>query len=283
MDTIANPGTTRYLSVTRPDGTVGRIAYDDQGAGPVVLLAPGMGTTRATFRHVAPLLLRAGYRVVTVDYRGLGESDTGWAEYSSAATAEDLAALIRHLDAGPVLFYSNSYTSASSVHLAADHPELLRGAVLAGPFVRTLPAPNLIARAMGALITKPMLTRPMWLAWYPHMFPKRPADYDRMRAAVDANLREPGRTAAFAAMTRGSHDRAEAALPRAKANAVPTLVIMGTADEDFPDALAEGRFVAENLGGRLVTLEGYGHQPHEETPEQIAELVVGFDPAGPRA
>jgi pimeloyl-ACP methyl ester carboxylesterase len=283
MDTIANPGTTEYLSVTRPDGTVGRIAYDDQGAGPVVVLAPGMGTTRATFRHVAPLLLRAGYRVVTVDYRGLGESDTGWAEYSSAATAEDLAALIRHLDAGPVLLYSNSYTSASSVHLAADHPELLRGAVLAGPFVRTLPAPNLIARAMGALITKPMLTRPMWLAWYPHMFPKRPADYDRMRAAVDANLREPGRTAAFAAMTRSSHAPAEAALPRAKAGAVPTLVIMGTADEDFPDALAEGRFVAGSLGGRLETLEGYGHQPHEETPEQIAELVAGFDPAGPRA
>lgn len=281
MATIANPGSTRYLEIDRPDGSVGRIAYDDQGAGPVVLLAPGMGTTRATFRHVVPLLLAAGYRVVTTDYRGLGESDTGWADYSSAATADDLAALIRHLGAGPVLLYSNSYTSASSVHIAADHPELLRGAVLAGPFVRSLPAPNLVAKIMASLISKPMLTRSMWLTWFPHMFPKRPADYAEMRAVVDANLREPGRTAVFAKMCAGNHDAAEAKLPTAKAAAVPTLVIMGTADEDFPDAVAEARFVAASLDGRLELLEGYGHQPHEEAPERIAELIVGFDPAGP--
>lgn len=281
MATIANPGSTRYLEIDRPDGSVGRIAYDDQGAGPVVLLAPGMGTTRATFRLVVPLLLAAGYRVVTTDYRGLGESDTGWADYSSAATADDLAALIRHLGAGPVLLYSNSYTSASSVHIAADHPELLRGAVLAGPFVRSLPAPNLVAKIMASLISKPMLTRSMWLTWFPHMFPKRPADYAEMRAVVDANLREPGRTAVFAKMCAGNHDAAEAKLPTAKAAAVPTLVIMGTADEDFPDAVAEARFVAASLDGRLELLEGYGHQPHEEAPERIAELIVGFDPAGP--
>jgi len=281
MTAITNPGATRFLEVDRPDGTVGRIAYDDQGTGPVVVLAPGMGTTRATFRHLAPLLLEAGYRVVTTDYRGLGESDTGWAEYSSVATADDLAALIRHLGAGPVLLYSNSYTSASSVHLAADHPELLRGAILAGPFVRTLPAPNLVAKVIASLVTKPLLTRSLWLMWFPHMFPRRPADYAEMRAAVDANLREPGRTAVFAKMCGSGHHAAEAKLSKAKDSAVPTLVVMGTADEDFPDAVAEGRFVAESLDGRLELLEGYGHQPHEETPERIAELIAGFDPAGP--
>ena len=281
MTTIANPGTTQYLETPRPDGSVGRIAYDDQGTGPVVLLAPGMGTTRATFRHLAPILLRAGYRVVTTDYRGLGESDTGWAEYSSEATAADLAALIRHLDAGPVLLYSNSYTSASTVHLAADHPELLRGAILAGPFVRSLPAPNLAGKITYALMTKPLFTRRLWMVWFPHMFPKRPADYAEMRAAVDANLREPGRTAVFAKMCAGTHNASEAKLPRAKASGVPMLVIMGTADEDFPNATEEGRFVADSLNSRLELLEGFGHQPHEETPERIAELVIGFDSAAP--
>jgi pimeloyl-ACP methyl ester carboxylesterase len=281
MTTIANPGTTQFLEFTRPDGSVGRIAYDDQGAGPVVLLAPGMGTIRATFRHLVPLLLRAGYRVVTTDYRGLGESDTGWEEYSSEVTAADLAALIRHLDAGPVLLYSNSYTSASTVHLAADHPELLRGAVLAGPFVRSLPAPNFIGKVTYAMMTKPIFTRTLWMTWFPHMFPKRPADYAEMRAAVDANLREPGRTAVFAKMCAGSHNASEAKLPRAKASGVPMLVIMGTADEDFPNATDEGRFVADSLNGRLELLEGYGHQPHEETPERIAELIIGFDSAAP--
>ena len=272
---------TRRLERTRPDGTVGHIAYDDQGSGPIVLLAPGMGTIRATFRHLTPLLLDAGYRVVTTDYRGAGESDTGWDSYSSAATAEDLAALIRHLDGGPVLLYGNSYTAASAVHLAAEHPELLRGAVLAGPFVRSLPAPHLIGRITAKLLTKPALTRTLWMTWFPHMFPNRPADYAALRAAVDANLREPGRAAVLAQMFAGTHDPAEALLPRAKAAALPTLIVMGTADEDFPDATAEARFAADALGARLELLDGYGHQPHEEAPERIAELIRGLDPAGP--
>jgi pimeloyl-ACP methyl ester carboxylesterase len=221
--------------------------------------------------------LNAGYRVVTTDYRGLGESDTGWAEYSSEVTGDDLAALIRHLDAGPVLLYGNSYTAASAVHVAADHPELLRGVVMAGPFVRTLPAPNVFSHLAFWLMTKPAFTRPLWMYWFPHMFPKRPADYAEMRAAVDANLREPGRTAVFAKMCAGTHDSAEAKLPRAKASGVPVLVIMGTADEDFPNAVDEGRFVADSLNGRLELLEGNGHQPHEEAPERIAELIAGFD------
>jgi pimeloyl-ACP methyl ester carboxylesterase len=279
MTTITSPGTTQFLEINRPDGSVGRIAYDDQGTGPLVLLAPGMGTIRATFRHLAPVLLRAGYRVVTTDYRGLGESDTGWAEYSSEVTAADLAALIRHLDAGPVLLYGNSYTAASAVILAADQPELLRGAILSGPFVRSLPAPNLVGKITYAMMTKPMFTRTLWMVWFPHMFPKRPADYAEMRAAVDANLREKGRAAVFAKICAGTHNASEARLPKAKASGVPMLVLMGTADEDFPNAVEEGRFVADSLNARLELLDGYGHQPHEEAPEQIADLIVGFDSA----
>lgn len=282
MDTLIHDGITRYLQIARADGSIGRIAYDDRGEGPLVLLAPAMGTVRGTFRHLVPALLAAGYRVVTTDCRGLGESDTGWDEYTSAATAQDLAGLIRHLDAGPVLLYSNSYTSASSVHLAADQPGLLRGMVLAGPFVRT-PPPGTMAKVMTFLITRPMLTRTMWMTWFPKMFPKRPADYDAIRAAVDANLREPGRAQALARMFASGHQAAEAKLPRARAAGLPTLVVMGTADKDFPDALAEGRFVAQSLGGRLEALEGYGHQPHEEAPAAVAELILGLDPAFPRS
>ena len=28
-------------------------------------------------------------------------------------------------------------------------------------------------------------------------------------------------------------------------------------------------------------LDGYGHQPHKEAPELIAEQILGFDPAAP--
>lgn len=273
---------TEYLSIPRADGSTGRIAYDDQGSGPLVLLAPGMGDIRATFRFLAPLLVRAGYRVVSTDLRGLGESDTGWSEYDSEATGGDLAALLRHLDAGPALLYGNSYTAASAVHVAADSPELLRGVVLAGPFVRDAPT-TLIGRIGTALITRPSLTRTVWFAWWPKMFPIRPADYSEYLARVTANLKEPGRTAAYARMCGGSHATAEAKLPRARTSGVPVLVVMGTADADFPDAAAEARWVGEQLAARVELIEGSGHHPQVDAPDSVAGLILAFDPQAPQA
>jgi pimeloyl-ACP methyl ester carboxylesterase len=273
--------TTRYLEIPRADGSSGRIAYDDRGNGPLVLLAPGMGDIRATYRFLAPLLAEAGYRVVTVDLRGLGESDTGWDEYSSQASAGDLVALLRTLDAGPALLVGNSYTAASAVHVLADHPELLRGAVLSGAFVRDAPA-TLVGRIGTVLLARPILTRPIWFAWWPKMFPKRPADYAEYLALVTANLKEPGRTAAFARMGTGTHAPAEARLPKAKASGVPVLVVMGTADVDFPDAVAEARWIGEQLDAPVELLEGSGHHPQVDAPERLAELILGFDAQPPR-
>lgn len=274
--------TTRFLELARPDGSVGRIAYDDQGTGPLVLLGPGMGDIRATFRFLAPLLVEAGYRVVTTDLRGLGESDTGWAEYSSQASAGDLAALLEHLDAGPALLYGNSYTAASAVHVLADRPGLLRAVVLAGAFVRDAPA-TLVGRIGTFLISRPALTRPVWFAWWPKMFPIRPADYAGYLAEVKANLKEPGRTKAYAQMCAGSHAPAGAKLPRAKKAALPTLVIMGSADADFPDAAAEARWIGEQLDAPVAFVEGGGHHPQVDAPEQVARLILGMDPQAPAA
>jgi pimeloyl-ACP methyl ester carboxylesterase len=42
---------------------------------------------------------------VTLDQRGMGETSGRWPAYGSVALAEDLTALIRHLDAGPAIIY----------------------------------------------------------------------------------------------------------------------------------------------------------------------------------
>ena len=279
--TDAGTGQTQYLEIAQTDGSTRRIAYDDRGTGPLVVLAPGMGVMRSSFRFLAPLLLDAGYRVVTTDYRGFGESDTGWDEYSSAATGRDLIALLRHLNAGPALLYGDSWAGAASVHVTADAPELLRGVVLAGAFVRDLPAPNPIAKGIAWLVTKPMLTRQLWMAWVPKMYPKPPADFAAFKAAVDANFREPGRTAVFAKMCASTHAPAEAKLPKAAAGGIPVLVVMGTADADFPDPVAEANQIGADLNAPVALVTGVGHHPHEEEPQRIAELLIGFDPQAP--
>ena len=85
---------TQHLAVSG-----GTIAFDERGSGPLLLLVPGMGDLRFTYRFLAPALAAAGYRVVTTDLRGHGDSSVGFDSYGDEATASDIAALLRQLDA----------------------------------------------------------------------------------------------------------------------------------------------------------------------------------------
>ena len=58
--------------------------------------------------------------------------------------------------------------------------------------------------------------------------------------------------------------------------AAPSLVIMGTKDPDFGDAVAEGQFIAQQIGGRFERIEGAGHYPQTEMPEETAALITKF-------
>ena len=55
---VPGVGETSYLSC--PEG---RIGYDVAGAGPLVVLVPGMGDLRAGYRFLAHALRAAGFRV----------------------------------------------------------------------------------------------------------------------------------------------------------------------------------------------------------------------------
>jgi pimeloyl-ACP methyl ester carboxylesterase len=56
---------------------------------------------------------------------------------------------------------------------------------------------------------------------------------------------------------------------------VPTLVVVGSEDLDDVHAMA-GRIAAELPDARLVTIEGAGHLPALERPEELNRLLLGF-------
>ena len=128
---MTTPPVTKYLQ--RP--TFGRVAYDLQGTGPLVLLVPGMGELRSTYRFLTPALVAAGYTVATTDLRGHGDSDASFPSYGDVDTAGDIVELLRELGA-PAVVVGNSMAAGAAVIVAAEHPELVRGLILIGPFVR---------------------------------------------------------------------------------------------------------------------------------------------------
>ncbi|WP_173390674.1 alpha/beta fold hydrolase [Actinomadura litoris] len=256
----------------------GRLAYDDEGDGPLVVCLPSMLDLRSQYRFLTPLLVAAGYRVVTLDQRGMGDSDAAWPEYGSTPLAHDLMALLRHLDAGPALVHGCSNGAGAAVYAAAEAPELISGVVLSAPFVRDGEA-GLAQKLTQALLRVPGLARPLYMSYYPKWEPKPPADFAEHRARLDASFRRPGRAKVIGAYMGMSHAEAEARLDRV---AVPALVIMGTGDIDWPDPVAEAEWVAGRLGAEVVLLDGAGHHPHVEFPERVADAVTAFAGSLPR-
>ena len=58
--------------------------------------------------------------------------------------------------------------------------------------------------------------------------------------------------------------------------ALPVLVVVGARDADFPDPPAEAEWVVDRLGATLLMVQGAGHYPHAEMPEQVGPAVVSF-------
>jgi pimeloyl-ACP methyl ester carboxylesterase len=259
---------TRFLNVPG-----GQLAYDDsETAGPVVLCVHGMGETRGVYRFLRPRLVAAGYRVITMDLRGCGDSTAKWDDYSTVAVAGDMIALARAVTTEPVTLIAHSYTGGPAFLAAARAPEVCSALVLIDCVARPQPKPKFYLRPAVWFVSHFAMG---WVAYWSSLFKlAKPADFATYRAALLANLREPGRTHALAAMTA---DPQQAGADAAPAVRCPVLVLMGTEDTDFPDPAEEARATAAMVAdGRFQLIEGPGHFAQVEAPDAVTEAVLPF-------
>jgi pimeloyl-ACP methyl ester carboxylesterase len=267
----------------------GRIAYDVTGSGPLVVLSHGIGDRRQAYRFLAPMLAQAGYRVANADLRGHGESSMGWKSVtgteaiSRTDVAGDLLALIRHLG-GPAVIVGHSISGGAATIAAAQAPDLVSGIVEINPFTKTQKVHvgallrirryrQGLSRLMGMQLFRSLR---IWMRYLDVAYPTKPADYGEYMAALAAKLREPGRMAEFMKTGKSTPADAGAQLPNVT---VPALVIMGTLDPDFADPRAEGDAIVAAMPsgvGTVAMVEGAGHYPHAQSPDQVAALVIGF-------
>jgi pimeloyl-ACP methyl ester carboxylesterase len=98
------------------------IGYDDNGSGPVVCLIHGFPLDRRMWRPQVMAVVSAGYRVITPDLRGFGESDAHDGHYSMDLFADDLAALLDYLDIGRAVIGGMSMGGYVLLNLLDRHP-----------------------------------------------------------------------------------------------------------------------------------------------------------------
>lgn len=193
------------------------IAYLDEGDGEPIVLVHGFASTKEV-NWVQPgwvsALNRAGRRAIALDNRGHGASSKLYdpAAYHSATMADDVRALLDHLNIERADIMGYSMGARITAFLAVKHPERARSVILGGLGIRLVEGvglPESIAEALE-VASPDDIKDPTG-----HMF----------RAFADQTKSD---LRALAACIRGSRQ----ILTRAQVGAIraPVLVAIGTKD-----------------------------------------------------
>jgi non-heme chloroperoxidase len=145
-----------YVTVGQENSGEIELYYEDHGSGQPVVLIHGYPLSGASWEKQSPVLLEAGYRVITYDRRGFGKSSQPATGYNYDTFAEDLHKLVTQLKlhdftlvgfsmgGGEVARYLGKYGSrgvSKAVIISgvppyllktADNPEGVDGTVFAG-------------------------------------------------------------------------------------------------------------------------------------------------------
>src|SRR6201991_2682795 len=86
-----------YITVPTENSTPIELYYEDHGTGLPVVLIHGYPLDGHSWEKQSAALLAAGYRVLTYDRRGFGQSSQPTVGYDYDTFAADLKALLDHL------------------------------------------------------------------------------------------------------------------------------------------------------------------------------------------
>ncbi|HEY2537204.1 MAG TPA: alpha/beta hydrolase [Solirubrobacteraceae bacterium] len=150
-------------AVVTPGGKRARTAKSAPAAGRPLILVHGLLLSQEMHRPLAKALAARGNRVITVDLLGHGKSSRPrdmW-RYSMGAFAEQLLALMDHLELEQAAVMGTSLGANTALEVASRAPERLRGMVIEMPVLdNALPAsavtftPILLALTFGEPVMK---------------------------------------------------------------------------------------------------------------------------------
>jgi pimeloyl-ACP methyl ester carboxylesterase len=169
------------------------------GNGPAIVLLPSLARDSEDYDEVASGLAAAGYRVLRPQPRGIGRSRGPMKNVSLHDFARDVAEVITRLGAGRAVLVGHAYGNWVARMTAVDHPQLVRGVVIAAAAARQYAPELTVAVTKAGDLTLPDKERldalrfaffapgndpTVWLTgWHPEI-------RDSQRAAVAAVKQE---------------------------------------------------------------------------------------------
>lgn len=246
------------------------IHYTVSGSGPAVLLTHGYAATGDMWEPQRGALGDAGYRLITWDMRGHGQTDSppDPSQYSEALTIADMLGLLHLLEVDRAVVGGLSLGGYMSLAFYLAHPERVRALVLCD--------------------TGPGYRNPEARAGWNRAAEKRARDFEERDLAALGSGTEVRATAKRHRSAQGLAHSARGMLAQFDSHVidslpeirVPTLVLVGERDEPFRGA---SDYMASKIpGAGLEVIEGAGHAANLERPRAFNRALLAFLESLPR-
>lgn len=259
------------------------LTYVEQGRGaPVVFVHGAVSDLRAG--EPQRQAVAKSHRFVSYDLRYHGTA--AWRDdgrsYSYATHVADLAAFIRHLNAGPVHLVGLSSGGLIALLVALEHPDLVRSLTLREPLIRSLlaelpdakPVLDDAGKALGPIVGiakagDAVRASKLLMEWVNN----QPAgSFDTQPDAARAQVLDNARTALLTFSAPPPSPITCATLGSIKK---PTLVIGGAQTRRFFSWIEE--IVARCIpGARLVVIPNATHSVNVQQPAAFNEALLAF-------
>lgn len=250
-----------------------QLAYTDTGLGLPVVLLHGYPFNRTLWNEQVSALSN-GYRVITPDLRGLGESESRPGPATMNRMAQDVAALLDHLEISRAVIGGLSMGGYVALAFYKQFPSRVRALILAdtraqadteeGQLTRHQQAEKALAEGMAG-IADAMLPKLLT----PETVSKRPEVVKRVR---DMMLKTKPEGAAGALLGMAEREDLTSMLSQITC---PTLILVGQEDPITPVQDSE-KMHREIAGSRLVVIENASHVSNVERTEQFNEELTRF-------
>lgn len=246
------------------------ISYWDEGQGPPLLLVHAFPLCGAMWdRQVAAL--SAHYRVIVPDLRGFNASTLGETPTSLDRYADDLAALLDHLELESVTYGGLSMGGYIGFAFVRRHAARLNGLILADTRAGADSDEAKQGREKNARLAEEQGPPAVGEAMLPKLFAaSAPAELkEEVRRLVAVNKPE-GVAAALRAMAVRPDSSAQLG-----GIAVPALIIVGAEDALTPPSESHAMHAAIP-NSQLVEISGAGHLANLEAPEAFNAALIEF-------
>ncbi|MFI5497113.1 alpha/beta fold hydrolase [Actinoplanes sp. NPDC051859] len=275
-----------HVSVDRQNSTDVVLHYEDQGSGDPVVLIHGYPLDGDSWEKQRRALLDAGFRVVTYDRRGFGQSSKVAGGYDYDTFASDLDELLDHLDLRDVVLVGFSMGTGELARYVrrygADRVAKLAFLASLEPFLlRADDNPEGVPQDVFDGITA-QATDDRY-AWFSTFF----RDFYNLDETLGKRISEEAVQANWNTATRSAPAAAYAVVPAwledfrddveaVRAAGLPTLILHGSGDRILPIDVTGRRFAALVPDARYVEIDGAPHGLLWTHAEEVNAALLTF-------